>query len=67
VADSPISISSFERLALDEQKIRGLKLFRSAEYGLLLLIDEPVKERLEATGLSGLMFIKPEDWDGFLS
>jgi hypothetical protein len=67
VADSRISISSFESLVLDEQKIRGLKLFRSAEYGLLLLIDESVKERLEAEGLSGLMFIKPLDWDGFLS
>jgi hypothetical protein len=67
VADSPVSIASFERLVLDERKIRGLKLFRSAEFGLLLLIDKPVKEHLEAEELSALMFIEPEKWDGFLS
>jgi hypothetical protein len=64
---SPVSIASFERLVLDERKIRGLKLFRSAEFGLLLLIDKPVKEHLEAEELSALMFIEPEKWDGFLS
>ncbi|MFY2563152.1 imm11 family protein [Corallococcus terminator] len=65
--EESILIDSFERLALDEGKSYGLRLFRAAEHSLLLLVADSVKKRLEAHGLGGLMFIKPEEWDGLLT
>lgn len=65
--ETSILIDSFDRLVLNEAKIDSFKLFRAAEHCLLLLADGSVKTRLEAAGLHGLLFIEPEQWDGFLT
>ena len=50
---------------LDESLIEGEKLFRPAEYPMLLIIHESVKEELLTADLVGLEIIEPEEWDCF--
>lgn len=48
------------KLAIDEQKARGLDLFRLAEKELIILVSEQVKTAL--VGLSGLRISPAQGW-----
>ncbi len=54
--------TSFDSLAIDEEKAAGHLLFRLAEAVTAVVIHEKVKEHLEARGLGALGFIRPEEW-----
>jgi hypothetical protein len=56
---------TINRLAVDDSKFDGLKILRLAEFDLLIIVDDSLKEALERQALIGLDFVPPEDWDGF--
>jgi hypothetical protein len=48
-----------------DQEIEGIPfLFRLAEFPLLILVEESVKNRLEKEGITGVKFIAPRDYAG---
>jgi len=53
----------FESVVLDEERIKGVPLFRLAQNLTAIVIHDRVKERLERAAL-GLTFIAPEEWVG---
>ena len=59
----PLIAVDFDSVVLDEKKIRGVRLFRLAENVCAIVIQDRVKQRLEAANL-GLEFIEPKDWAG---
>ncbi len=61
----PVMVRSIDRLVIDESRCQGLRLFRLAEYDLLVLVDEQVARILGAAPLTGVRIDNPVDWDGF--
>ncbi|MCB0429854.1 MAG: hypothetical protein H6585_09755 [Flavobacteriales bacterium] len=47
-------VSDIKKLVLEEKAIGDRHLFRVAEFPSLILFSEPLKEKLEAAGLSGV-------------
>ncbi len=58
----PVADVSFETLALDESKPRGLGMFRLAENVSAVVVHERVKQAIESRGINTIEFVKPEDW-----
>jgi len=54
--------TSFTTLVLDENKAGGLLMFRLAENFSALVVHERVRDRVFASGIDTLLFVKPEDW-----
>ncbi|SRR6266496_6667896 len=63
--DHDFLIEDFERLVVDEKRVQGQLAFRLAEHSAVLLVDQRLKDISEREGLTGLQFVRPEDWDGF--
>jgi hypothetical protein len=61
---SPIIDTDFDSLALNEQKVRGLLMFRLAEAVNGIVVHERVKTRLEQSGIPYLDFTEPASWIG---
>ncbi len=57
-----IADTSFESLAFDESKSKGLLMFRLAENINALMIHESVRNHILAKGINSLTFVRPEDW-----
>jgi len=62
---SPTAVRSIERLVLDERQCARRRIFRLAEFDLLVVVDDAVKNEIEAAGLRGVGLLPPENWDGF--
>lgn len=56
--------TDFSSLAIDENKAKGLPMFRLAESVNALVIHERVKKALEAAKIPYLDFVLPEEWIG---
>ncbi|MFK8017515.1 MAG: hypothetical protein AB8G17_18980 [Gammaproteobacteria bacterium] len=54
----------FDSLVIDENKTRGLTLFRLAECVSAIMVHESVVEQLHADGIENLDFVEPKDWIG---
>lgn len=54
----------FNSLAVDEDRARGLLLFRLKESITTVLVHEKVKRHLEVSGIDTLMFLEPQEWAG---
>lgn len=54
--------ASFDSLALDSDRIRGLLVFRLAEYSSAVVVHRSVRQAIEAAGITGLVFRKPADF-----
>jgi hypothetical protein len=54
----------FNSLAIDEAAAGGALLFRLAESVNAIVVHERVRRHLEASGITTLTFIEPEDWAG---
>lgn len=63
--DNPDVALTIDRLVIDDSRFDGLRLFRLAEFDLLIVVQDALKERLEQLALVGVDFVVPEDWDGF--
>jgi len=59
---SPL-VSSIERLVLDEARCAAARIFRLAEFDLLVVVDDAVARAL--AGVTGVALMAPEEWDGF--
>ena len=64
--DAPETMVSmdFFSLSVDEQKARDFLMFRLAENITAVLVHERVKEKIEASGIDTLTWLKPEEWAG---
>ena len=61
--DFPEQIEFIDSLVIDESKIpEELLLFRLKEYKVLLVVHEKVKEACNNAGITGINFLKPEDF-----
>jgi hypothetical protein len=49
---------------IDEQRAAGVPLFRLAESPDLIVIDEPVKAKIEAANLDGIYIQPTQEWSG---
>jgi hypothetical protein len=58
---SDFPMLEFEKIVLNESKIRGLKMFRLAENPSFILIDESVKKALETSTWVGLAIHSLDD------
>ncbi|HEY4366068.1 MAG TPA: DUF1629 domain-containing protein [Steroidobacteraceae bacterium] len=58
----PVADVSFESLVLDENRPRGLPMFRLAEKASAVVVHERVKQVIEARGIDTIEFVKPEEW-----
>lgn len=56
---------TIDRLVIDNSRFDGLRIMRLAEFDLLIIVEDKLKERLEQLPLVGVDFVAPEDWDGF--
>lgn len=54
----------FERLALDEDKIRGLLLFRLAEKTTIIVAADKVRQNVQTKGIEKIEFYRPDQWPG---
>ncbi len=54
--------ASFENLALDPARVRGLRLFRLAEYSSAVVVHHTVRQAIEDAGISGIIFRKPSEF-----
>lgn len=61
---SDFLIGGFQRLVIDESKIKYEGLFRLAEYSLIALVSEDVKTAIMQAELGGILFASPEEWNG---
>ncbi len=55
---------TLKQFVVDETATHGLKLFRLYEQSPLIVISEPVKQHLEASGLAGLYLPSTEKYTG---
>lgn len=58
-------IYGISKLVLTESMPESGLLFRAYPFTRLILIDESLKESIEASGITGVRLISPERWDGF--
>ena len=59
--DDPI-IFGIEKIVFDEDKFQDQKIFRLKEKSILMVVHVDIKIALEDAGLTGLMFVKDEEW-----
>lgn len=60
--NAPGSIEFIDSLEIDEAKARGNLLFRLAEHTQVIVMADVVKHACEAAGLTGMRFLRPEDF-----
>src|SRR6185312_672984 len=58
-------VSEIEALVLRDALPGEPGIFRLSEFDLLIVLDERVKRSVERSGAHGVVFLKPEEWDGF--
>jgi len=58
-------IYGISKLVLTEPLPECGIMFRAYPFTRLILIDENLKEKFEASGITGYRLISPEKWDGF--
>lgn len=65
-ADSPERMISadIDHLELDAARIGGARMFRLAESVGAIIVDQQIKDGLEADGFDSLTFMQPEQWVG---
>lgn len=63
--DNPDVALTIDRLVVDTTQFDGMRLFRLAEFDLLIVVDDALKAELEQQAVTGIDFVAPEDWDGF--
>lgn len=54
--------ASFDSLTLDAARVRGLLLFRLAEYSSAVVVHRSVRQAIEAAGITGIVFRKPAEF-----
>lgn len=54
----------FDSVTIDPKATRGALLFRLAESVNAIVVHEKVKRAVEASGITTLTFVEPEDWAG---
>lgn len=62
--DDEDEIDFIKHLVLDSSRAQGGFLFRLAEFQLLIVVEEHVRNYLEQRGLEGILWMQPEEWDG---
>jgi hypothetical protein len=62
--EGPLISVDFESLVIDEEKVRGVLMFRLAECVTAIVVHESVKRAIEAAGIDTLDFVPPEEWVG---
>ncbi len=63
-SDTTMIDVDFDSLAIDEEKIRPLKLFRLAESVNAIIVSDDVRLEIERQGILGMVFYNPSDWSG---
>ena len=61
--DDPVGVD-FNSLVIDETRTNNLLFFRLHEAPNGIVIHDSVRSQLEPLNLSGIQFLKPEDWIG---
>jgi hypothetical protein len=54
--------ASFDSLVLDGSRLRGLLMFRLAEFTSAVLVHRSVKAAIEAAGVTHINFVKPSEF-----
>ncbi len=57
-------VSAIDELVLKDPVPGEPSLFRLSEFDLLIVVDERVKASVVRSGARGVVFVKPEEWDG---
>jgi hypothetical protein len=63
-SSSSVGDVDFHALVIDESKTRGLLLFRMAEATNAIVVNERVRQAIEAAGIPGFVFYGPGEWSG---
>ncbi len=63
-SDSTLVDVDFDRLVLDESKPQGLLLFRLAEAVNAIVVHASVRQKIEESGIDGIVFYGPGEWAG---
>ena len=61
---SPLVDTDFDSLVIDEERAKGLLMFRLAECVTAIIIDERVMQRLNQDRIPYLDFVDPRSWIG---
>ena len=54
--------ASFDTLVLDRSRLRGLRMFRLAEFSSAVLVHQSIKDAIQAAGLTHIDFLKPSEF-----
>jgi hypothetical protein len=65
VKGSDLLLDDVEKLVLDEKRLAEILICRLAEYDLLTVVHDRIRTAIESIPARGVVFVKPEDWDGF--
>ena len=52
----------FDKLVLDESKIKGLLIFRLFDFLPIIVVNEKIKDIFEKNNISGIKFYSPEEY-----
>ncbi len=52
-----------ESLVLDESAIKGCKIFRPKEFGIMIIVDESVKQSIENFDITNTILVPVEEYD----
>ena len=63
-SESTMIDADFDRLVLDEEKCKGMLLFRLAENITAIVVSEGVKNKVEKRGIKGIFFYASGEWSG---
>ena len=55
-------IYGISKIVFDESKFNNQMIFRLKEKSMLIVVREDVKIALESAGITGLLFVKDEEW-----
>ncbi|PKO56226.1 MAG: hypothetical protein CVU25_10675, partial [Betaproteobacteria bacterium HGW-Betaproteobacteria-19] len=56
--------ADIDHLEVDTTRIDGARMFRLAESVGAIIVDQQIKDGLEADGFDSLTFMQPEQWVG---
>jgi len=56
--------ADIDHLVIDPARVAGARMFRLAESVSAIVIDQQVRDALEAAGFTSLSFLLPEQWAG---
>lgn len=61
------NVLQIRKMCLDEEKLKGHKIFRLQEHIMLTVVHKSIKDAVEEAGLTGFMFLTDDEYEpGFI-